>query len=110
MPITTHITQVNGQPTEATSRLVCDRTGCDSQIDWNAMPTPGMKLPSALEHVVEIVHTQTQKKLLLCSAECAIMALNAGQHLPPKVELATSDQAKEAVANAGKVTEMKVRR
>lgn len=110
MPITTNITQVNGQPTEARSRLVCDRVGCDAQIEWNAMPNPGAKLPSALEHVVEVTHTQTQKKLLLCSAECAIVALNQGAHLPPKVQLATSEQGKEAVANAEKVREMKVRR
>ena len=108
MPITTHITQVNGKTTLANSRLICDRTGCDVQIDWNAIPDAGAKLPEKLTHVVEVMHSQSQRKLLFCSAECAIMALDAGQHLPSKVSLVTTEQAKEAVGNAEKVREMRV--
>lgn len=110
MPITTHIIQVNGQPTEARSRMVCDRVGCDAVVEWNAMPSPGNKVPEALDHLIEIVHTKTQKRLVLCSTECAILALNAGQHLPPKVQLATSEQAKEAVANSEKVRELRAKK
>jgi len=51
-----------------------------------------------------------QKKLVLCSTECAILALNSGLLLPPKVALASSDEAKAAVDGASKVREMKVKR
>lgn len=110
MGVTAHLTNVNGQTVKAVHILDCDRNGCHTQIEWDAMPTAATQLPRKLDDIVEINHPKTGKKLICCCAECAILALNAGEHLPPKVELASSDQAKSVVADAAKVREMKVKR
>lgn len=110
MGLITHIEQLNGQNVKARSVLKCDRTGCHSEVEWNAMPGPTDTLPRNLDSVVEINSPKHGTKLMLCSVECAIIALNEGLHLPPKIALATSDEAKAAVAGAEKVRELKVKK
>ena len=110
MPIITQVEQVNGQAVTATNTMRCDRPGCKSEIVWNAMPGPTDQLPHKLDDIIEVASPKFQKKLVLCSTECAILTLNSGLLLPPKVTLASSDEAKAAVAGASKVREMKVKR
>ena len=110
MPIITELTQINGQTTEAHNTMKCDRPGCHVEIEWDAMPSPAQTLPYKLDDIIEIASPKFQKKLVLCSAECAILALNSGLLLPPKVALASSDEAKTAVEGASKVRELKVKR
>jgi len=110
MPIITQLTQVNGQATAARNTMKCDRPGCHSEIEWDAMPSPTQTLPHKVDDIIEVASPKFQKKLVLCSTECAILALNSGLLLPPKVALASSDEAKAAVDGASKVREMKVKR
>ena len=110
MPVITQLTQVNGQATAARNTMKCDRPGCHSEIEWDAMPSPAQTLPHKLDDIVEIASPKFQKKLILCSKECAKMALDMGLLWPPKVTLASSDEAKAAVAGVSKVREMKVKR
>ena len=110
MPIITELTQINGQTTEAHNTMKCDRPGCHAEIVWNAMPNASQTLPYNLDDIVEIASPKFQKKLVLCSAECAILALNSGLLLPTKVTIASSDEAKTAVDSASKARELKVKR
>lgn len=96
------------KPVEARNVLKCARRGCHIEVEWDAMPQAADRLPHRLDDVVMIIHFKTGKKLLLCSAECGIVALNEGQHLPDKLLLANSEQAKAAVQGAEKARKLAV--
>lgn len=110
MPIITQLEQVNGQVVKARNILKCDRPGCHAEIEWNAMPDAAHLLPHNLDNVREIASPKSQKKLVCCSDECAILALNSGLLTTPKISLASSDDAKAAVAGATKVRELKIKK
>lgn len=88
--------------------LTCDRPGCKTEIEWNPNPGPSDQLPKKLDDIVEVVHPKSGTRKVYCCAECTVVDVAAGGHLPPQISLANSEQAKAVVEDAKKARKLGV--
>lgn len=103
MPIETTLKKVNDQTVSAHFVFRCDRPGCNVRIEWNATPTGEM--PHQMNSTVTVV---AGKKLIFCSDECTIVAVNAGQHHASKVSLANDADAQAAIQGTEQTRKLQV--
>ena len=100
-----------GLTAKTENTFVCDREGCDTEIKYNPQPLPTEKLPEALVKVVSVTIAAIGHSTFYCDAECAILALREGTHLPkqkPSILPAGEQDIKTVAARASAAKKFRV--